>query len=138
MYPIAPYNRRQARHDTYLPSGGGPDGTSPVHVPKGCEVIYTVYTMQRDNEVYGPNPDTFQPERWASLRPGWAYLPFNGGPRVCIGQQFALTEIGYTLVRIMQEFDGIENKDPVPWVESLTTTLSSANGTKVALTRAHA
>ena len=36
------------------------------------------------------------------------YLPFNGGPRVCIGQQFALTEIGYTVVRMLQKYDRID------------------------------
>ena len=36
------------------------------------------------------------------------YLPFNGGPRVCIGQQFALTEIGYTVIRMLQKYDRID------------------------------
>lgn len=36
------------------------------------------------------------------------YLPFNGGPRICIGQQFALTEIGYTVVRMLQKYERID------------------------------
>lgn len=36
-------------------------------------------------------------------------IPFNGGPRICIGQQFALTEVGYTAVRILQSYSGIQN-----------------------------
>ena len=36
------------------------------------------------------------------------YVPFNGGPRICIGQQFALTEIGYTVVRILQKYERID------------------------------
>lgn len=36
---------------------------------------------------------------------------FNGGPRICLGQQFALTEIGYTLVRLLQRFEGIRLRD---------------------------
>lgn len=35
-------------------------------------------------------------------------MPFNGGPRICIGQQFALTEIAYVLVRILQTFERVE------------------------------
>jgi cytochrome P450 len=89
--------------------------------------------MHRENEIYAPDADEFRPERWENLRPGWAYLPFNGGPRICIGQQFALTEAGYTIVRIMQQFGAIENRDPNPWKENLGLTLSSGNGTKVAL-----
>lgn len=136
LYPIAPFNLRQAKTDTCLPVGGGPDGESPVFVPKGREVLFSLHAMHRDPEVYGPDADEYRPERWADLRPGWAYLPFNGGPRVCIGQQFALTEAGYTIVRLLQEFEGIESRDPYPLVEGLTLTLSSGNGTKVALTPA--
>jgi cytochrome P450 len=136
LYPIVPFNLRCALKDTCLPVGGGPDGTSPVFIPKGHEVIYSVYTMHRDYEIYGPDADEFRPERWEKLRPGWAYLPFNGGPRICIGQQFALTEAGYTTVRIMQEFERIENRDPSPWIEDFKLTLSSANGTRVSMTPA--
>ncbi|KAJ5205297.1 Cytochrome P450 [Penicillium cf. griseofulvum] len=134
LYPIAPFNVREAIKDTFLPVGGGPDGKSPVLIPKGHEVVFSVYTMHRENEIYAPDADEFRPERWENLRPSWAYLPFNGGPRICIGQQFALTEAGYTIVRIMQQFGAIENRDPNPWTENLGLTLSSANGTKVALT----
>lgn len=35
---------------------------------------------------------------------GWAWLPFNGGPRVCLGQQMALTMAGYVLARVLQAF----------------------------------
>lgn len=48
--------------------------------------------------------------RWDTWTPkSWTYIPFNGGPRICIGQQFALTEMGYTLVRLLQRFGAIEN-----------------------------
>ncbi|CAI7601871.1 unnamed protein product [Penicillium glandicola] len=134
LRPLVPFNIRQARRDTYLPVGGGPDGKSPVLVPKGHEVFFTIYVMQRDNEIYGPDPDNFRPERWEKFKPRWAYVPFNGGPRICIGQQFALTEAGYTITRIMQQFESIENRDPDPWTEDLKLTLTNANGTKVALT----
>lgn len=134
LYPIVPFNIREAKRDTYLPVGGGPDGKSPVHVPKGHEVIFSVYTLHRDPEVFGPDADEFRPERWGKIRPSWAYLPFNGGPRICIGQQFALTEAGYTITRIMQQFETIESRDPNPWTEDLGLTLATANGTKVALT----
>lgn len=40
----------------------------------------------------------------------WQYIPFNGGPRICIGQQFALTEMSYSLVRLFQEFEAVESK----------------------------
>jgi cytochrome P450 len=67
------------------------------------------------------------------LRPGWEYLPFNGGPRICLGQQFALLEASYTTIRLMQKFPRIEPRDERPWSEWITLTLASGPGTKVAL-----
>ncbi|TVY20683.1 Cytochrome P450 monooxygenase fsdH [Lachnellula arida] len=119
-----------------LPRGGGPNGTSPVFVPKGTLVAYSTYVMHRRQDIYGADVEEFRPERWApeeGLRPGWAYLPFNGGPRICVGQQFALTEAAYTIVRMVQQFAGMENRDPTAWVEGLALTLSSGNGVKVAM-----
>ncbi|KAJ5449862.1 uncharacterized protein N7458_006311 [Penicillium daleae] len=133
LYPPAPFNLRMASKDTFLPAGGGLDGKAPLYVSRGHEIIYSVYTMHRLPEFYGPDADGYRPERWVNLRPDWAYLPFNGGPRTCVGQQFSLTEAGYTIVRILQEFNAIEPRDPEPFVEALLLALSSANGTKVAM-----
>ncbi|KIM98612.1 hypothetical protein OIDMADRAFT_105115 [Oidiodendron maius Zn] len=134
LYPIVPFNVRMANKDTFLPVGGGPDGKYPVYVAKGQEVIYSVYTMHRLPEIFGSDADVYRPERWETLKPGWAYLPFNGGPRICIGQQFALTEASYATVRILQHFNAIESRDLMPFQERLTLTMASYNGTKVALT----
>lgn len=41
---------------------------------------------------------------------GNRYIPFNGGPRICIGQQFALTEMAYTVIRLLQRFERIESR----------------------------
>lgn len=130
---MVPINSRRAENDTYLPVGGGPDALSPVFVPKGTMVLYSVYSMHRRDDVYGPNPSKFWPERWDSIRPMWSYLPFNGGPRVCLGQQYALAEAGYVTVRIAQRFCKLESRDPEQWQESLSLTLRSRNGTKVGL-----
>ena len=59
---------------------------------------------------------------------------FNGGPRICIGQQFALTEASYVIVRMLQRFDAMENMDPKTRVEHyLTLTSCSGAGVKVRL-----
>lgn len=133
---MVPGNARFANKDTTIPSGGGPDGKSPIFIPKGGVVAYSLYTMHRREDIYGPDALEFRPERWApeeGLRPGWGYLPFNGGPRICVGQQFALTEASYTIVRLLQEFKGIEDRDGTPWIEQLGLTVASANGVKVAM-----
>lgn len=138
LHPVVPRNEREALQDTVLPLGGGKDGLSPVFVPKGTLVCYNVYAMHRRTDIYGPDAEEFRPERWedGKLLPRWGYLPFNGGPRICIGQRYALTEVGYVLVRMAQEFRVLESRDPGPWEESLTLTLSPRNGTKVCLTPA--
>lgn len=74
-----PANSRRPIRDTFLPTGGGPNGDKPVYVPKGTEMSYSVYSMHRDKSIYGEDAEEFRPERWETLRPGWAYAPFNGG-----------------------------------------------------------
>ncbi|EAW08546.1 cytochrome P450 [Aspergillus clavatus NRRL 1] len=133
IHPVVPGNARFANTDTVLPLGGGPDGQAPVFVAKGTVVVYSPFAMHRREEFYGPDAEEFRPERWADLRPGWEYLPFNGGPRICVGQQYALTEAGYVTVRLAQRFSVLESRDPGPWEESLALTLSSRNGVKVSL-----
>jgi cytochrome P450 len=88
MRPPIPYNARVATKDTYLPSGGGPDGKAPVFVRKGRRVVYQVYSMHRRTDIWGDDAMEFKPERWEAARPGFGYLPFNGGPRICPGTCF--------------------------------------------------
>ncbi|KAF2963475.1 hypothetical protein GQX73_g10098 [Xylaria multiplex] len=111
LYPSVPVNSRAAIKPTILPIGGGLDGKSPVFVKKGQAVGYCVYVMHRRKDIYGEDADKFRPERWEGdeLRyiHNYAYLPFNGGPRICLGQEFALLEVSYTVVRLVQLFPRI-------------------------------
>ncbi|KAK4543514.1 hypothetical protein LTR36_005409 [Oleoguttula mirabilis] len=116
------------------------DGASPVFVTKGTLVCYNVYALHRRKDFYGSDADDFRPERWEDgklqQRLRWAYLPFNGGPRICLGQRYALTEVAYVLVRMVQEFRALRSEDPRPWEELLSLTLRPRNGVKVSLTPA--
>jgi cytochrome P450 len=93
FHPVVPSNSREALVDTVLPLGGGPDGKSPLFCKKGQVVSWSIYTMHRRKDFYGEDADEFRPERWLDteekkgLRPGWEFLPFNGGPRICIGRE---------------------------------------------------
>lgn len=87
LHPTVPLNQRIAAKDTMLPTGGGPDLRSPIAVRKGEIVLYSVYNMQRREEYWGPDAAEFKPERWEQRLPAWQFLPFSGGPRICLGQQ---------------------------------------------------
>ena len=115
LYPVVPFNVRTSLNDTTLPHGAGPDGLDPVGVPKDTPVGYSTLVMQRRRDLYPAISETFPydpldwvPDRWATWTPkAWQYIPFNGGPRICIGMNFAMSEMGYTIVRILQQFDQI-------------------------------
>lgn len=114
LHPSVPFNSRRATRDTTIPLGGGADERSPVFIPKGMEVNYSVHVMHRRKDLWGADAEEFRPERWLNRKAGWEFLPFNGGPRICLGQQFAITTAGYTVARILQRFDSM--KDLVPHV----------------------
>lgn len=113
LYPAVPFNVRSALSDTTLPSSvsGQPDLT----VLKGDSILYSTIAMQRRPELYPPVSatfapvDVFSPERWENWQPkAWQYVPFNGGPRICVGQQFALVEMSYVLIRMLQRYGRVE------------------------------
>lgn len=100
--------------------------------------------MHRRKDLYGSDADQFRPERWENdeiKNVGWGYLPFNGGPRICLGQDFALLEASFTIVRLLQTFKTIEMTDTsfkAPLGEErqvLTLVVSSADGCCVRMTR---
>lgn len=137
-------NNRTATRTTVLPTGGGPDGNSPVLVRRGELVIFSQYVNSRRKNIYGPDADEFRPERWETdelTNIGWAYFPFNGGPRTCLGQDFALMEVSYTVVRLLQACSVIvlpanEKNEPIGTEkQQLTLVLSSADGCRVKVER---
>ncbi|KFZ08505.1 hypothetical protein V502_09319 [Pseudogymnoascus sp. VKM F-4520 (FW-2644)] len=147
LYPPVPVNARTALCTTILPTGGGPDRTSPVLIPEGSSVAYSVYTMHRRPDLYGMDAELFRPERWDEPMPlsqnetssKWGYLPFNGGPRICLGMDFALSEAAYTVVRIIQKFPTIRlpEGEPVELVgvekQKITMVMSITGGCNVEL-----
>ena len=106
-------------------------------------MVFSQYVNARRKNIFGPDADEFRPERWEDQENsnpyGWAYFPFNGGPRACLGQDFALMEVSYTIVRFLQEFETIrlpqgEKNEPVGTErQRLTLVLSSADGCRVEL-----
>lgn len=81
-----------ANKDTHLPAGGGVDGKSRMFVAKGTHVMINTHSLHQRQDIYGQDSEEFKPERWASQQTlnYWDYLPFSGGPRICIGRKLSL------------------------------------------------
>jgi cytochrome P450 len=105
LYPSTWAIGREAVKDTWL---GG------QRIRRGTMVLLSPWLLHRDARFFD-QPATFRPERWANglaeRLPRFAYVPFGGGQRVCIGSEFALLEIALVLTTIAQRFR-VELSDP--------------------------
>jgi cytochrome P450 len=82
-----------------------PVDVAGIRVEPGAQLILPTWVVHRD-ETWFPAPDAFRPARWegdlARTLPRFAYFPFGGGPRVCIGNAFAKMEATLALATILQ------------------------------------
>jgi cytochrome P450 len=106
-------------------------------VAKGTTIFMTAYVIHRDPRWYD-EPDAFRPERWTDglmqRIPRYAYFPFGGGPRICIGNNFALMEAALVLAAIGRQYRLRLAPDAV--VEPLPSmTLRPAHGLKMVVCR---
>jgi cytochrome P450 len=96
LYPPAPAIRREALREVDI---GG------YLLPAGTNVLVSPYTVHRRPE-YFPEPERFDPDRFLPERekmiPRYAYFPFGGGPRVCLGNHFSMLE-GHLLLATLAQ-----------------------------------
>ena len=93
-------------------------------IPAGTTVIISPWVSHR-NPRYFEDPAAFRPERWdndfAATLPRFAYIPFGGGPRICIGNRFAMMEAVLVLATVAQRFRmELQNDRPVVPLPSVT------------------
>ncbi len=85
----------------------GEDVIGGYLIPAGTLVIVSPYTLHRHREFWD-EPEAFRPERFSreatAARPPFAYLPFSGGPRQCVGRAFATVETQLVLATILQRY----------------------------------
>ncbi|KAL1673053.1 cytochrome P450 [Schizophyllum commune] len=124
LYPIVPVNSRTANRDTLLSYKN--NSQSPIFVPKGTRCFYSVYLMHRRTDLWGPDAGKFNPDRFIDERLAkylthnpYIFVPFNAGPRICLGQQFAYNEMSFFLVRLLQNFSAFTLADDVQSAESV-------------------
>src|SRR5262249_57091207 len=108
-------------------------------VGKGDIVIAPTGVVQRDPRWF-EDPEAFRPERWdgdlAQRLPRFAYFPFGGGPRQCIGNSFAQMEAALILATIAQKFRlRLVSNHPVVPLASIT--LRPRHGVRVTLESRH-
>lgn len=79
-----------------------------IPIPRHARVVLHQYLVHHDERFY-PDPDRFDPDRWTPEkqveRPKFAYFPFGGGPRLCIGEAFAWTESMLLLATLSQHWE---------------------------------
>src|SRR5437588_436881 len=77
------------------------------HIPRGSLVLVSQYVMHRDPRFF-PCPEAFDPLRFVpemkETRPQFSYFPFGGGPRRCVGEGFAWTEVTLMLATIARRW----------------------------------
>lgn len=98
LYPPVWGIGRQALRDVQI---------GEYRLPKGSNVFMSQWVVHRDPALF-PEPERFWPERWIDGQPDgprparFAYFPFGGGPRICIGNRFAMMEATLILAAVMQ------------------------------------
>ncbi|KAF8998659.1 cytochrome P450 monooxygenase pc-3 [Cyathus striatus] len=109
LYPAVPFNGRRAKKDMVLHSNT--PGVPPLYIPAHMTCSYSVFVMQRRADLWGPDALKFDPDRFIDerlskyLTPNpFIFCPFNAGPRICLGQQFAYQEASFFLIRLLQQF----------------------------------
>ncbi|KAG8897440.1 hypothetical protein FRC01_011339, partial [Tulasnella sp. 417] len=109
LFPPVPINVRSPFHDaTVVPTRQGPLYFSSA----GMLCNWSVPSIHKHKALWGDDADKFDPDRWIDpararkvVENPFMFLPFNGGARICIGQQFAYNEASFVMVRLMQLFD---------------------------------
>lgn len=103
LYPHPPVLLRRAVVEDKLPGG--------YTVPAGQDVMISVYNIHHSPDVWD-DPEAFKPERFnlddpipSEQNTDYRYIPFSGGPRKCVGDQFALMEAVVALAIVLKKFD---------------------------------
>ncbi|KIM24606.1 hypothetical protein M408DRAFT_231551 [Serendipita vermifera MAFF 305830] len=108
LFPSVPMNVRDSVAERVITSS---DGTR-YYLPAGTGITYSQLHIHRSAKYWGPTASEFSPERFIAggdgryeayyARTPFVFMPFNAGPRSCLGQQLAYAEVGVFLCRLVQ------------------------------------
>lgn len=128
LYPPAPMMIRIVEKETQI---------GHISLPLGCQLMVPIIFIHRDRQLWGNDAEEFKPERFAkglaaaSERQG-SFLPFGGGPRICIGNNFAMMEAKMALSLILRRFSFILSPSYVH-APTLVVTLRPQFGAQIVL-----
>ncbi|KAF6751411.1 cytochrome P450 monooxygenase pc-3 [Ephemerocybe angulata] len=132
LYPPVPYGSREANRSTLWPPAT--PGDKPFYIPAKSRILFSPWYMHRRTDLWGPDAHTFDPDRFLDerlhkyLTPNpYIFVPFNAGPRTCIGQQFAYHMASCFLIKLLQRFTNFRlareaqpeaSRPPADWAHS--------------------
>ncbi|XP_071729207.1 cytochrome P450 86B1-like [Rutidosis leptorrhynchoides] len=129
LYPSVPVDHKEVVEDDVFP-----DGTV---LKKGTKVVYAIYAMGRMEAIWGKDCREFRPERWTRdgrfmSESAYKFTAFNGGPRLCLGKDFAYYQMKFVAASILYRYKVavVENHHVVP---KLALTMYMQHGLKVKL-----
>jgi cytochrome P450 len=112
LYPPVPINARASINPTTFPPTS--PGGKPLFIPANSQFLYSVFIMHRRKDLWGPDALEFDPERFLDDRVQkylvanpFIFLPFNAGPRICVGQQLVYNMLSFFIIRLLQSFSNI-------------------------------
>jgi cytochrome P450 len=129
LCPPVPVDPKEVVEEDVLPSG--------VRVQPGVTVLWSAYCMGRLPQVWGEDADQFRPARWLDAQGEWkqpvdywANVPFQAGPRICLGRQLAYLECKAVLCSLFSKYTFTPLRGHVV-TYTKSATLSVRDGVKV-------
>ncbi|POO01969.1 Cytochrome P450, E-class, group I [Trema orientale] len=132
LYPSVPVDHKEVVEDDKFPDG--------TELKKGTKVVYAIYAMGRMEAIWGKDYREYKPERWLGRdgrymsESAYKFTAFNGGPRLCLGKDFAYYQMKFVAASIIYRYrvKVVENHPVVP---KLALTMYMKHGLKVNLSR---
>ncbi|XP_030547517.1 cytochrome P450 86B1-like [Rhodamnia argentea] len=132
LYPSVPVDHKEVIEDDVFP-----DGTV---LKKGTKVLYVIYAMGRMEAIWGKDCREFRPERWLrddgrfASESAYKFTAFNGGPRLCLGKDFAYYQMKFAAASILYRYR-VRVAEGHPVAPKLALTMYMRHGLKVNLLR---
>ena len=89
---------------------------SGLKIKKGTNIIIPTYVMHRNPDIFGENPEQFDPARFLNdsckdQMDNFLFHSFGGGPRICIGMRFAMEEMKIAMAKLLFNFEIVDEPD---------------------------